>query len=175
MPRERSSMRQIREVLRLKFEKKLSSRDIAQGCQLGRTTIREYLRRAKEAGLTWPLPVELDDAALEARLFPQLPVMPENQSRSLPHGQFKKTPQRTRRVQVRLRSRAFYQFHHKAQPLLILQVLFFMKYNGSACGIKEPGPFVILTKNILFLSTTLFSMNEKQRLLKPMSQATLFY
>jgi len=84
MPRERSSMRQIREVLRLKYEKRLGQRDIAQGCQLGRTTIREYLKRAQEAGLTWPLPEDLDDAALEARLFPPVSIMPGNKSRSLP-------------------------------------------------------------------------------------------
>ena len=84
MPRERSSMRQIREVLRLKFEKKLSSRDIAQGCLLGRTTVREYLRRAQEAGLTWPLPVDLDDAALEARLFSRKPLVEDRQPRPLP-------------------------------------------------------------------------------------------
>lgn len=84
MPRERSSMRQIREVLRLNFEKKLSQRDIAKGCRLGRTTIREYLRRTQEAGLTWPLPVDLDDAALEARLFSPKPIEPDCRPRPLP-------------------------------------------------------------------------------------------
>jgi transposase len=33
------------------------------------TTVAVFLRRAKEAGLTWPLPSELDDDALERRLF----------------------------------------------------------------------------------------------------------
>lgn len=84
MPRERSSMRQIREVLRLRYEKGLGQRDIAQGCQLGRTTVREYLRRAQEAGLTWPLPADLDDAALEARLFSTKPSVPGRRVRHLP-------------------------------------------------------------------------------------------
>src|SRR5262249_62371047 len=37
---------------------------------IGRTTVYEYLSRAQATGLKWPLPVELDQAALEAKLFP---------------------------------------------------------------------------------------------------------
>jgi transposase len=77
-------MRQIREVLRLKYEKGLGQRDIARGCGLGRTTVREYLERAKEAGLTWPLPADLDNATLEARLFPPGSIVTGNKSRPLP-------------------------------------------------------------------------------------------
>jgi len=36
---------------------------------MSRTTVREYLRRADAAELTWPLPGDLDDQALEDRLF----------------------------------------------------------------------------------------------------------
>ena len=64
-------MRQIREVLRLKHEKGLSQRAIARACGLGSGTVSEYLGRVKGAGLCWPLPAEMDDAALEARLFPR--------------------------------------------------------------------------------------------------------
>jgi transposase len=64
-------MRQIREVLRLKHEKGLSQRAIARACGLGSGTVSEYLGRGKGAGLCWPLPAEMDDAALEARLFPR--------------------------------------------------------------------------------------------------------
>jgi transposase len=37
-------------------------------------TVSEYVVRARQAGLAWPLLGELDDAALEARLFPALPA-----------------------------------------------------------------------------------------------------
>jgi len=37
---------------------------------VGKTTIRDYLDRAEKAGLAWPLPEELDEAALENLLFP---------------------------------------------------------------------------------------------------------
>ena len=36
---------------------------------ISRYTVAEYLRRATVVGITWPVPAELDDSALEARLF----------------------------------------------------------------------------------------------------------
>jgi transposase len=66
-------MRKIKEVLRLRFEHGLSHRAIARSCGIGITSAREYLVRAKAAGLVWPLPEGLDDGALEALLFPALP------------------------------------------------------------------------------------------------------
>ncbi len=70
MGAERLPMRRIREVLCLKHEKGLSQRAIAAACAIGAGTVAEYLARAARAGLSWPLPAELDDGALEARLFP---------------------------------------------------------------------------------------------------------
>ena len=70
MPARRLLVRKIREVLRLKHERGLSHRAIAQACAIGVGTVSLYLRRAALGGLGWPPPVELDDAALEARLFP---------------------------------------------------------------------------------------------------------
>jgi transposase len=32
-------------------------------------TVHEYVRRARAASLAWPLPMELDDGRLEAKLF----------------------------------------------------------------------------------------------------------
>ncbi len=69
MPRERLSMRKIREVLRLKYECQLAYREIARSCGLARSTVSDYLARAAEAGLSWPLPSTLSDQDLEARLF----------------------------------------------------------------------------------------------------------
>jgi transposase len=72
---ERLSMRKIKEVIRLKWELGLSNRAIARSCSIGRTTIAEYLHRAAAAGLTWPLP-EINEAELDRKLFPPLPVIP---------------------------------------------------------------------------------------------------
>jgi len=79
MPAERLSMRKVREVLRLSWACGLSSRQVARSCGLGRTTVGEYVRRAKGAGLCWPLPEGLDDAQLEQRLFPPPPGIPTEQ------------------------------------------------------------------------------------------------
>ena len=70
MAAERLSMRTIKEVLRLKWEKEFSGNQIAQSCNIARSTIRGYLERAQTAGLSWPLPPDLDDGSLEALLFP---------------------------------------------------------------------------------------------------------
>ena len=76
MPRERLSMRKIREVLRLRWAQRLSYRQVATSCQLGLGTVLEYVRRGQAAGLTWPLPADLTDTALEAQLFPPPPAIP---------------------------------------------------------------------------------------------------
>ncbi len=54
-----------------------------QSCGIGRPTVSEYLRRAAEAGLVWPLPADLDDGLLERRLFPPPPDLPA-ESRGIP-------------------------------------------------------------------------------------------
>jgi DNA-binding transcriptional regulator LsrR (DeoR family) len=62
-------MRPVREILRLKYEQRLPRRAIARACGVGVGTVGAYCERAQQAGLTWPLPAEWDDAQLEARLF----------------------------------------------------------------------------------------------------------
>ena len=47
----RLSMRTIKEILRLKWEHHLSKKQIAVSCNIARSTITDYLRRAKQAGL----------------------------------------------------------------------------------------------------------------------------
>src|SRR5271169_6673560 len=67
----RLPMRQIREILRLKYERGLRNRAIAMACGVGVGTVSEYVSRARQAGVCWPLAPELDDTALEARMFPR--------------------------------------------------------------------------------------------------------
>src|SRR5260370_25346189 len=61
-------MRQITEVLRLNAQR-LSYRQIAQSVGISASRVQSYLERAERAGLSWPLPVDLDDAGIEAQLF----------------------------------------------------------------------------------------------------------
>ena len=70
MPKKRLSMRRIREVLRLKHELRRSHREIARSLGIANSTVSDYVGRARAAGLSWPLPEGLDDAALEGALFP---------------------------------------------------------------------------------------------------------
>ena len=49
-------MRKIREVLRLYFAAALSIRAIARSVGTSPSTVADYLRRAKGAGLSWPVP-----------------------------------------------------------------------------------------------------------------------
>ena len=65
MAKPRLSMRKIKEVLRLKYHCSLSKREIAQSCQIGRSTVADYLWRAKQARVGWPLPEDLTDQELE--------------------------------------------------------------------------------------------------------------
>ena len=73
MPAERVTMRKINDILRLNETCQLSHRQIAKSCGVARSTVAEILRRATAAGLSWPLPVDVDDATLEARLYPETP------------------------------------------------------------------------------------------------------
>lgn len=70
MVNRRIDMRQIRQVLRLAHETDLSQRAIARSLRISRDSVRDYLMRAAALNVRWPLPDEMDDATLEARLFP---------------------------------------------------------------------------------------------------------
>src|SRR5262245_23459499 len=74
MPNMRLTMRKIREILRLSWNCKLSHRLVAISCSISRATIQDYIHRAKVAGLSWPLPDDLDDAKLEQLLFPKIAI-----------------------------------------------------------------------------------------------------
>jgi len=63
-------MRKIREILRLKHEVGLPLRSIARAVHASIGTVSEYLSKAKELGVVWPLAAEVDDEQLEAVLFP---------------------------------------------------------------------------------------------------------
>jgi transposase len=66
---EHHSMRKIREVLRLKFERGLSHRAIAASAAISKGSVHDYLARAAATGLTWTEAAVLSDAEVERRLF----------------------------------------------------------------------------------------------------------
>jgi len=61
-------MRHVRDVIRLKSAG-MPTREIARRLGAAPSTVRLTIRRFEAAGLTWPLPDDLTDTVLEARLF----------------------------------------------------------------------------------------------------------
>ncbi len=109
-------MRKIREVMRLSAAG-LTSRQIAASTRSARTTICEYLVRAERAGVTWPLPDDLDDEALELLLFPP-PTAEQAETRPVPDW---------RDVHRQLKSKK----HHMTLRLLWLE---WKQDNPTGCG-----------------------------------------
>ena len=70
MPRERLSMRRIKEVLRLTAGG-LSRRQVAGATGVSLGAVNSYVCRAENAGLSWPQCDELDEATIYERLFPK--------------------------------------------------------------------------------------------------------
>jgi transposase len=101
MPRERLSMRKIKELLRLKFESGLSIRQIATSLRIGVGSAHDYLARVRVAGLSWPLPECLTEEQLEERLFPP-PVNRSADARPLPHWKHLDTELKRKGVTLRL-------------------------------------------------------------------------
>jgi transposase len=67
-------MRKIKEVLRLHYEAGLSRRGIAQALNVSYGSVVNYLNRAKQAKLPWPLPADMDERTLGRLLFPSQPA-----------------------------------------------------------------------------------------------------
>lgn len=70
MPTIRIPMRQIINIMRLKYEAKLSNEKVARACGVSKGVVYKYLQLAVARGLTWPLPDGTDEGQLERLLFP---------------------------------------------------------------------------------------------------------
>jgi transposase len=66
---EPTSMRKVREILRLKHECGRSHREIAASLQIAVGTVSGYLKRASQAGVGWSDAEALSDVEVERRLF----------------------------------------------------------------------------------------------------------
>ncbi len=80
MPRARSEMRRIREVLRLRAALGDNITAVANGASMSRSTVRDYLQRAAAANIDIAGAAGLTDDALEAALFAEV----EESRRPLP-------------------------------------------------------------------------------------------
>lgn len=66
----RLPVRKAKEILRLRHACGLSNRKIAQSCDVARSTVADYLMRARAAGVTWPEAADLTETQLNELLFP---------------------------------------------------------------------------------------------------------
>ena len=69
MTKKRTSMANIKEILRLKFECGFSLRKIAACTKAGRSTISDILTRFEQSALRWPLTDNCSDTALTQALY----------------------------------------------------------------------------------------------------------
>ncbi len=92
-------MRKISEILRQRYDLKLTYRDIARSQNISISTVSDYLWRAKAAGIKEKLPPDITEEELYNRLF--LPVEPTISQRSLPN--WEKVHQELRRKGMTLR------------------------------------------------------------------------
>jgi len=63
-------MRYIKEILRLRYEAKLSQRDISRSVRVSVGSVNQYLARAEKVGIRWPLAAEMDQKALIKAMYP---------------------------------------------------------------------------------------------------------
>lgn len=66
----RTDMQTYLDIFRLKFEAKLSDRQISQALNIGRATISDLVSRFNNLGLSWPLAADYPLDSLDKQLFP---------------------------------------------------------------------------------------------------------
>ena len=86
MPRrkqvKRTTVKDLRSILRLTYEQNLSVRAISERLHISKTSVSTYLLRAREAGVTWPLPAVYEgEAALQRALFRRVGRPPQDLQR----------------------------------------------------------------------------------------------
>lgn len=78
-------MRKVREILRMRWGLQVSVRETARSVGVAYSTARDLLRRAEQAGLSWPLPEDMDDEALRRLLYRR---KDQGQGKPLPNWQW---------------------------------------------------------------------------------------
>ena len=61
MPAKGTTMRKITQIIRLHFEAKLSTRQIADSLKVSVGVVSKYVNRALDSNISWPLPNDMDE------------------------------------------------------------------------------------------------------------------
>lgn len=80
----RITMRKVKEVLRLRYECRLSLEAIARALSLSKGVVAKYIKLASQAGLAWEEAQALDETALSTRLKPKSEISVERASQFMP-------------------------------------------------------------------------------------------
>ena len=105
-------MRKLKEILRLRFELGLGQGQIARSCAISQGTVSQYLKRARAAGITWPLPEDWDEGRLEEALFGPSPRrLYENRKPTPDLAQLHEELQRHRHLTLQLAWEEYRQAH----------------------------------------------------------------
>ena len=70
MPKQRLRMKQILEIMRLRYGLSCSQQAVSDATGIARSTVKDYLLRVQAAGLSWPLPQEMTNEQLNELIFP---------------------------------------------------------------------------------------------------------
>ena len=70
MARRRVKMRCIRQILHYRLEMKVCAEQTACALKISKGTVINTVKRFVASGITWPLPQDVTDSVLEARLYP---------------------------------------------------------------------------------------------------------
>lgn len=82
MAMSRLHVKQISEILRLRWELRHSYREIADSVNCGSSSVGDCLQRFVASGIGWPLPEGFSESELESRLYP--PIISTTRGKSFP-------------------------------------------------------------------------------------------
>lgn len=102
-------MRKISEVLRLRYALHCSYRDISKSLSISISTVADYVARARQADIHWPLPDDMTEQILYDKLF--LPVDSGVKQRVLPDMEWIHREMRKKGMTLRLLWREYRDIH----------------------------------------------------------------
>lgn len=102
-------MIKISELLRQRYELKLSYRDIARSLNISVSTVGDHLARAKAASISWPLPEGVSESELYNKLFP--PAATASAQKPLPDFELIHRELRKKGMTLRLLWREYRDIH----------------------------------------------------------------
>lgn len=114
-------MRQIREILRYHFDHGMSREGIAKALGVAKGSVSNVLQRFQACGLSWPLPDDLTDVALEAQVYP-----PASRESHTPLPDVQALEQELRRKHVTLE--LLWREYHDAHPDGMSRASFYRYY-----------------------------------------------